>query len=92
LEMEYYMTLRRLNWDIVHIRSTEYYTDPEKTFKRLSRRLEKAGILPTRQEPSEPKTVSPDLCEMVIKKASNLRVRWNEPIKPFPIQSEILKN
>ncbi len=39
VEMEYYMTLRRLNWDIFHIRSTEYYTDPEKTFKRLLRRL-----------------------------------------------------
>ena len=92
LEMEYYMTLRRLDWDIFHIRSTEYYSDPEKTFKRLSHRLEKAGIFPTRQEPVEPKTDSPDLREMVIKKASNLRVRWNEPIKPFPTNSEILEN
>ena len=91
-EMEYYMTLRRLNWDIFHIRSTEYYTDPEKTFKRLLHRLKNAGITPTRQEPSEPKTVSPDLCEMVTKKANNIRIRWNEPIKPLPIKSEILKN
>jgi superfamily I DNA/RNA helicase len=88
-EMEYYMTLRRLNWDIFHIRSTEYYTDPEKTFKRLLRRLKKAGITPTRQEPSEPKTAAPDLRELVTKKANNIRIRWNEPIKPLPINSEI---
>ncbi len=91
-EMEHYMTLRRLKWDTFHIRSTEYYTDPEKTFKRLLRRLKKAGITPTQEEPSEPKTVSPDLCEMVTKKANNIRIRWNEPIKPLPIKSEILKN
>jgi hypothetical protein len=87
--MEYYMTLRRLNWDIFHIRSTEYYTDPEKTFERLLSRLDKAGITPEREEPSEPKTVSEDLCEMVIKKANNIRVRWNESIKPLPIKSEM---
>jgi len=92
LEMEYYMTLRRLNWDIFHIRSTEYYTDPEKTFERLLSRLDKAGIAPAREEPSEPKTVSEDICEMVTKKANSIRVRWNESIKPLPIKSEMLEN
>jgi superfamily I DNA and/or RNA helicase len=79
-EMEYHKTLRRLYWDIVHIRSSEYYTDPDKTFKRVLRHLSKAGITPTQIEPSEPKTISPDLYEMVIKKAKNIRIRWNEPI------------
>jgi hypothetical protein len=92
LEMEYYMTLRRLNWDIFHIRSTEYYTDPEKTFESLLSRLDKAGITPAREEPSEPKTVSEDICEMVTKKANSIRVRWNESIKPLPIKSEMLEN
>jgi len=91
-EMEYYMTLRRLNWDISHIRSTEYYTNPEKTFKRLLNRLKKAGITPTREEPTEPKTVSADLCEIVTKKANNIRTRWNEPTKPLPTQSEVIEN
>jgi len=81
-EMENYMTLRRLNWDIFHIRSTEYYTDPDKTFRRLLRRLKKVGITPTQVEPSEPKTISPDLYERVTKKANNIRIRWNEPLSP----------
>jgi superfamily I DNA/RNA helicase len=91
-EMEYYMTLRRLNWDISHIRSTEYYTNPEKTFKQLLNRLKKAGITPTREEPTEPKTVSADLYEIVTKKANNIRTRWNEPTKPLPTQSEVIEN
>jgi hypothetical protein len=89
LEMEYYMTLRRLNWDIFQIRSTEYFTDPGKTFKRLLSRLKESGIAPTRQEPSEPEGVSADLCEMVTKKANNIRIRWNEPLTPL---LEDLKN
>jgi hypothetical protein len=91
LEMEYYMTLRRLNWGIFHIRSTEYYTDPDKTFKRLLGRLSQAGITPTQVEPPEPKTISPDLYEMVTKKANNIRIRWNEPMKPVSMKSEETK-
>jgi len=86
------MTLRRLNWDIFQLRSTEYYTDPEKTIKRLLGRLKNAAIAPNRKEPGEPETVSADLCEMVLKKANNIRARWNEPIKPLPIKNEALKN
>jgi hypothetical protein len=90
--MDYYSTLRRLNWDIFHIRATEYYTDPDKTLKRLFRRMKKADINPIQEEPTEPKTVSPDLYEMVTKKANSIRVRWNEPIKPLPIKPEKRKN
>jgi len=92
LDMEYYMTLRRLNWDIFHIRSTEYYTEPDKTLKRLLARLKDAGITPTREEPAEPEAFSTELCEMVRKKANNIRVRWNEPMQPPVIDSEPLKN
>ena len=81
-EMEYYMTLRRLKWDIFHIRATEYYTDPDKTFKRLLSRLEQAGISPAQPESSDPNNVSPDLYEIVTKKANNIRIRWNEPSTP----------
>jgi hypothetical protein len=81
-EMEYYKTLRRIDWDIFHIRSSEYYTDPEETFDRLVHHLTDVGITPARAEPSEPKTVSQDLYEMVTKKARNIRIRWNEPISP----------
>ena len=92
-EMDYYTTLRRLNWDVFHIRATEYYTDPDKTLKRLYRRLTKAGITPVQEEPSEPKPVSPDLYERVTKKANSIRARWNEPIKsPLPVKSEKSKN
>ena len=86
-EMEYYKTLRRLKWDIFHIRSSEYYTDPNKTFKRLLRRLKQAGITPTQGQPSEPKTISPDLYETVTKKANNIRTRWNEPMNPPSMKS-----
>jgi hypothetical protein len=81
-EMEYYMTLRRLNWDIFHIRATEYYTDPDKTFKRLLARLKKAGISPVRPESAESNKMSPDLYEAVTKKANNIRARWNEHLRP----------
>ena len=82
LEMDYYATLRRLDWDIFHIRATEYYTDPDKTLKRLLRRLNQAGITPKKTEPDETKSDSPDLYEMVTKKAYNIRIRWNEPSSP----------
>jgi hypothetical protein len=82
LEMDYYTTLRRLNWDILHIRATEYYTDPDKTLKRLSRRLNRAGITPKKSESVEKKSSSPDLYELVTKKAYNIRIRWNEPASP----------
>ncbi len=54
-EMEYYMTLSRLDWDIFHLRSSEHYTDPEKTLKRLLDRLNQADITPMQTEPSETK-------------------------------------
>lgn len=79
-EMEYYKTLRRLDWDIFHIRSSEYYTHPDKTIERLVRHLGKAGITPTQAEPPEPTTAAPDLYEMVIKKAKSITIRWNEPV------------
>ncbi len=81
-EMEYYMTLRRLDWDIFHIRSSEYYTDPEKTLKRLLDRLNQVDITPMQTEPSEIEDTGPDLYEMVTKKANNIRIRWSEPLKP----------
>lgn len=93
LDMEYYMTLRRLNWDIFNIRATEYCTEPDKTLKRLLGRLKDAGITPTREELAEPEAASTELCEMVRKKANNIRVRWNEPMQPPPpIDSEMLRN
>ena len=81
-EMEYYMTLRRLGWDIFHLRSSEYYTDPEKTLKRLLDRLSQADITPMQTEPSETEAKGPDLYEMVTRKANNIRIRWSEPLKP----------
>ena len=81
-EMEYYMTLRRLDWDIFHLRSSEHYTDPEKTLKRLLDRLNQADITPMQTQPSETKDTGPDLYEMVTKKANNIRIRWSEPLKP----------
>jgi len=87
-EMEYYMTLRRLDWDIFHIRSSEYYTNPDKTLKRLLSRLDQVGITPRQTEPSEPKAVSPDLYEMVRKKANNIRIRWSETIEPIRMEPE----
>lgn len=81
-EMEYYMTLRRLNWGIFHIRATEYYMDPEKTVKGLQRRLKRSGIGPALEKPSESEAVSKDLLEMVSKKAANIRIRWNESKNP----------
>jgi len=81
-EMEYYMTLRRLDWDIFHLRSSEYYTDPEKTLKRLLDRLSRADITPMQTEPSETEDKGPDLYERVTKKANNIRIRWSEPLKP----------
>ena len=81
-EMEYYMTLRRLDWEIFHLRSSEYYTDSEKTLKRLLDRLNQADITPMQTEPSETKDTGPDLYEIVTKKADNIRNRWSEPLRP----------
>ena len=91
-EMDYYTTLRRLNWDIFHIRATEYYTDPDKTLRRLFNRLTRARITPIQEEPSEPKPTSPELYESVTKKANSIRARWNEPIKSLPVKSKKSKN
>jgi len=82
------MTLRRLDWDIFHIRSSEYYTDPEKTLNRLLKRLDQAGITPRQTEPSELKAILPDLYELVTKKANNIRIRWSETIEPIRLEPQ----
>ncbi len=83
------MTLRRLDWDIFHLCSSEYYTDSEKTLKRLLDRLNQADITPMQTEPPETKDRGPDLYEMVTKKANNIRIRWSEPLKlPVKVNPE----
>ena len=81
-EMQYNATLRRLGWDIFHLQSSEYYTDPKKTLKRLIKRLNQADIVPMETERSEGNDSGSELYEKVTKKANNIRIRWTETITP----------
>jgi superfamily I DNA and/or RNA helicase len=81
-EMAYNGTLRRLGWDIFHLQSSEYYTDPKKTLKRLVKRLNQADITPMQTERTESTEATSDLYEKVTRKANNIRIRWSETLTP----------
>jgi very-short-patch-repair endonuclease len=77
--------LRRLGWDFVRVRGSEFFQNPDKAMKKLERRLREVGIAPVgpgdqvepRKAAKGEKREEP-LHKRVIKRAEMIRTRWKD--------------
>lgn len=73
--------LERMGWQFYRIRGTDFYSDPEGAFRRLSERLDELGIKPLGPESQESASGASqwnDLLERVKRRASELLSEWFE--------------
>ena len=88
-EMARQLMLRRLGWDFVRVRGSEFFQNRDKVMKKLQRRLRELAIAPIGPE-AEPVAASQEsepLHETVIRRAELIRNRW----KDIPTTSSIRK-
>jgi very-short-patch-repair endonuclease len=87
-EMERQLTLQRLGWEFLRVRASEFYRAPERTLRRLERRLGELEIHPAPATGAD----APDPLEIealdakVRKRAEQIRARW----KDVPSVSSVL--
>jgi very-short-patch-repair endonuclease len=93
-EMARHQMLRRLGWDFIRVRGSEFFRRPEKTMNKVQRRLQEVGIPPvgpaTEPQPKQSAKAKPaegSLLDKVIKRAELIRSRW----KDIPTPSAVLK-
>ena len=85
-EMARQQMLRRLGWDFIRVRGSEFFQNPDKALKKLQRRLREVEIAPV--GPAEEaqakntgkgeKDVEEPLHKRVIKRADMIRKRWKD--------------
>jgi very-short-patch-repair endonuclease len=85
-ELERQRTLRRLGWEFVRIRGSEFYRDADATMTKVHRRLAELEIQPAppTEEAAEPAGADA-LHTRVVKRAELIRSRW----KGIPTVSEV---
>jgi very-short-patch-repair endonuclease len=85
-DLERQRTLRRLGWEFVRVRGSEFYRDAEATMTKLRRRLAELEIepVPPEAEAAESDAADP-LHTRVVKRAELIRSRW----KGIPTVSEV---
>ncbi len=85
-EMERHQMLRRLGWDFIRVRGSEFFRDRDKAMKKLKLRLQEVGFAPLGSG-EEPKPKKPamragqaeeSLLKRVIKRAELIRSRWKD--------------
>ena len=88
-EMARQLMLRRLGWDFVRVRGSEFFQHRDKVMKKLQRRLRELAIAPIgpEAEPVAAHQESEPLHETVIRRAELIRNRW----KDIPTTSSIRK-
>jgi very-short-patch-repair endonuclease/Cdc6-like AAA superfamily ATPase len=74
------LTLERLGWNFIRLRSSEFFRDTETGLKKLCGRLKDAGIEALGPVVTEaPDTEKPEaLKEKVLKRAEMIRTRWQD--------------
>ena len=74
------LTLERLGWSFIRLRSSEFFRNTDAGLKKLFGRLKDAGIEPIGPVVTEaPDTEKPEaLKEKVIKRAEMIRSRWQD--------------
>jgi very-short-patch-repair endonuclease len=85
-DLERQRTLRRLGWEFVRVRGSEFYRDADATMAKVHRRLAELEIQPAppEEEATEP-TGDDSLHTRVVKRAELIRSRW----KGIPTVSEV---
>jgi very-short-patch-repair endonuclease len=79
-EMERQIMLERLGWEFLRVRASEFYRAPERTLKKLERRLAELELRPLRQAATAaPSTAKHEpLDAKVRKRAEQIRARWKD--------------
>ena len=88
LAMERQITLERLGWEFLRVRGSEFYRAPERTLKKLERRLAELELRPLPQGATESESTAKGepLDAKVRKRAEQIRARW----KDVPTVSSVL--
>jgi very-short-patch-repair endonuclease len=86
--MERQITLERLGWEFLRVRASEFYRAPEKTLKKLERRLAGFELRPIPEGATQAPecTKGESLDAKVRKRAEQIRARW----KDVPSVSSVL--
>jgi very-short-patch-repair endonuclease len=89
--MDRQITLERLGWEFLRVRASEFYRAPERTLKKLERRLAALELRPLPDSAAdstqtEPAGRSEPLDAKVRKRAEQIRARW----KDVPTVSSVL--
>jgi very-short-patch-repair endonuclease len=93
-EMAFHQMLRRLGWDFIRVRGSEFFRDREEAIKKLQRRLQEVGIAPIdpdedaqTKSAEENKQSEEPLHKRVIKRAELIRNRWKDIPTPSEVRS-----
>ncbi|TDJ05057.1 MAG: hypothetical protein E2O71_12135 [Deltaproteobacteria bacterium] len=89
-EMARQLMLRRLGWDFVRVRGSEFFQSRDKVMKRLRRRLQELEIAPggSKAKPAAVNKGREPLHKTVMRRAELIRTRW----KDIPTTSSVLKS
>ncbi len=73
-------TLERLGWKFIRLRGSEFFRDPERSYRKLFTRLKEVGIEAIGNAPNESadRPSGDELKMQVIRKAEQIRSRWKE--------------
>ena len=93
-EMARHQMLRRLGWDFIRVRGSEFFRNRDRAMKKLQRRLQEVGIAPVGPaedpKPKKPakgaKQSEEPLHKRVIKRAELIRNRWKDIPTPFAVR------
>jgi very-short-patch-repair endonuclease len=77
-EMDRQRTLERLGWEFVRVRGSEFLRTPERTMKKLIRRLTEFDIRPTGPKAEVDSGGADSLDARVFKRAEMIRTRWKD--------------
>jgi very-short-patch-repair endonuclease len=95
VEMARHQMLRRLGWDFIRVRGSEFFRSRDKAMKKLERRLQELGFRPIgpageakpKKSDKGTKQAEESLHQRVLKRAELIRNRW----KDIPTPSEVRK-
>ncbi len=95
VEMARHQMLRRLGWDFIRVRGSEFFRSRDKAMKKLERRLQELGFAPIgpakdpqpKKSDKGAKQAEESLHKRVLKRAELIRNRW----KDIPTPSEVRK-
>jgi very-short-patch-repair endonuclease/DNA polymerase III delta prime subunit len=81
-EMEHEQTLRRLGWEFLRVRGTEFFRDRPRAVQKLLRRLAQREILPApaagAERGAEGAPAEEPLQRKVLRRAEQIRARWRD--------------